>query len=243
MAANQSSHEALQRDREVERLAKRAKLPPYMWDTLDGLAALGRFRDALLSAKQQSEPCNMDVIVSHERYEHLLACEAAAQPANARAVADTARIVSLQRAVASKQAHIDRLMLEYCPDEMTPLQIEEWNKHQAAVTPEVEAAIDAAALPASAPQPATQRMSCNDCRIGGCPTPILCQEERDDYARKYGFAISERADSGTAKVPEDVRAALRWLSRTYASHAHFGTRHEAAIEAVLAAAPSPDGNE
>ena len=30
----------------------------------------------------------------------------------------------------SKQARIDELMLEYCPDEMTPEQIEEWAKHQ-----------------------------------------------------------------------------------------------------------------
>lgn len=28
------------------------------------------------------------------------------------------------------QAKIDWLMLEYCPDEMTPEQIEEWGKHQ-----------------------------------------------------------------------------------------------------------------
>ena len=31
------------------------------------------------------------------------------------------------------QARIDRLMLEYCPDEMTPEQIAEWERHQRAV--------------------------------------------------------------------------------------------------------------
>lgn len=30
----------------------------------------------------------------------------------------------------SKQARIDELMLEYCPNEMSPEQIEEWEKHQ-----------------------------------------------------------------------------------------------------------------
>lgn len=30
----------------------------------------------------------------------------------------------------ARQAQIDRLMLEYCPDEMTPEQIAEWSKHQ-----------------------------------------------------------------------------------------------------------------
>ena len=34
--------------------------------------------------------------------------------------------------VADKQAEIDRLMLEYCPDDMTPEQIAEWGKRQGA---------------------------------------------------------------------------------------------------------------
>ena len=32
------------------------------------------------------------------------------------------------------QAKIDALMLEYCPDEMTPEQIENWKRHQKAAT-------------------------------------------------------------------------------------------------------------
>ena len=36
----------------------------------------------------------------------------------------------LERDAAAKQAHIDRLMLEYCPDEMTSEQTEEWKRHQ-----------------------------------------------------------------------------------------------------------------
>lgn len=38
----------------------------------------------------------------------------------------------LERELASKQAEIDALMIEYCPDEMTPEQLEEWGKHQLA---------------------------------------------------------------------------------------------------------------
>lgn len=41
----------IQRDREVERFAKAAKLPPYMWDTLGGLSALARFMDAIRSER------------------------------------------------------------------------------------------------------------------------------------------------------------------------------------------------
>lgn len=42
-------------------------------------------------------------------------------------------IEQLEREAHAKQAHIDRLMLEYCPDEMTPEQVEEWGRHQRAV--------------------------------------------------------------------------------------------------------------
>ena len=35
--------------------------------------------------------------------------------------------------LAAKQARIDELMLEYCPNEMTEEQLEEWSKHQRAV--------------------------------------------------------------------------------------------------------------
>lgn len=36
----------------------------------------------------------------------------------------------LRAELGAKQAEIDRLMLEYCPNEMTPEQIANWQKHQ-----------------------------------------------------------------------------------------------------------------
>ena len=36
----------------------------------------------------------------------------------------------LECELAAKQAEIDRLMLEHCPDEMTPEQIANWERHQ-----------------------------------------------------------------------------------------------------------------
>lgn len=39
-------------------------------------------------------------------------------------------IERLRRDIASKQAEIDRLMLEFCPGEMTPEQRTEWGRHQ-----------------------------------------------------------------------------------------------------------------
>jgi uncharacterized coiled-coil protein SlyX len=43
-----------------------------------------------------------------------------------------AQVAELRKDADSKQAKIDRLMLEFCPDEMTPEQIEDWGKHQMA---------------------------------------------------------------------------------------------------------------
>lgn len=39
-------------------------------------------------------------------------------------------LAECKRDAASKQAKIDELMLEFCPDEMTDEQITEWAKHQ-----------------------------------------------------------------------------------------------------------------
>ena len=41
-------------------------------------------------------------------------------------------VLNLQKQLQNKQYIIDNLMLEYCPDEMTPDQIVEWGKHQVA---------------------------------------------------------------------------------------------------------------
>lgn len=40
------------------------------------------------------------------------------------------RIADLERQLADKQFKIDALMLEYCPDDMTPEQVKEWGESQ-----------------------------------------------------------------------------------------------------------------
>ena len=50
----------------------------------------------------------------------------------------------LRRDAELKQAKVDSLMLEYCPDEMSQEQLENWKHHQRKATPEETAAIDAA---------------------------------------------------------------------------------------------------
>jgi len=54
------------------------------------------------------------------------------------------RITELSVQLAHAEAKIDALMLEYCPDEMTPEQVENWGKHQRRVSPERTAEIDRA---------------------------------------------------------------------------------------------------
>ena len=46
------------------------------------------------------------------------------------------RIADLERQLAEKQAEIDRLMLEFCPEEMTQEQKETWASHQKPATDE-----------------------------------------------------------------------------------------------------------
>lgn len=52
-----------------------------------------------------------------------------------------------RKEVGRKQAEIDRLMIEYCPEKMTPEQIDEWRKDQCVVSPEDEAKIASAIRP------------------------------------------------------------------------------------------------
>ena len=40
------------------------------------------------------------------------------------------QILELHLQLKSKQAEIDRLMLEFCPDEMTEEQLDNWKHHQ-----------------------------------------------------------------------------------------------------------------
>lgn len=46
------------------------------------------------------------------------------------------RAEQAERRAERLQAKVDSLMLEYCPDEMTPEQLAEWEKHQRAVPAE-----------------------------------------------------------------------------------------------------------
>jgi len=62
-------------------------------------------------------------------------------------IASLAALSAAEQRAEGMQARIDELMLEYCPDEMTPEQIEEWGKHQKPVSEETAARINAALTP------------------------------------------------------------------------------------------------
>jgi len=55
-----------------------------------------------------------------------------------------AELDKARKSDSAKQAKIDALMFEYCPDEMTTEQTDEWAKHQRPVSVELSAAITAA---------------------------------------------------------------------------------------------------
>ncbi|MGE5523424.1 MAG: hypothetical protein ACM3SS_06905 [Rhodospirillaceae bacterium] len=57
---------------------------------------------------------------------------------------DSARLRAAESRCAELQAKIDALMLEYCPQEMTQEQVDNWMAAQARVSPEDEARINAA---------------------------------------------------------------------------------------------------
>jgi len=48
---------------------------------------------------------------------------------------DNCDIYKLERTCAALEAQVDRLMLEYCPDEMTDAQRQKWARHQRPVLP------------------------------------------------------------------------------------------------------------
>lgn len=74
----------------------------------------------------------------------MLAAKAKARPLDfsQREVWDALAVA--ERALAGKQAVIDRLMLEYCPDEMNEVQVANWAAHQVPADPEAEAQIETA---------------------------------------------------------------------------------------------------
>jgi hypothetical protein len=55
--------------------------------------------------------------------------------------ADKDRIKQLEQQLAAKQAKIDELMLEYCPDEMTDEQLAEYARHQVQLSSEEQVTI------------------------------------------------------------------------------------------------------
>lgn len=64
------------------------------------------------------------------------------QEATIRALRD--ELATMKQRAELAEAKVDRLMLEYCPDEMTEAQIEGWAKHQVPVDAKTEALIDGA---------------------------------------------------------------------------------------------------
>ena len=79
---------------------------------------------ALLDAAEDAERLRADRDQLVERCNNISA-DAEQELKEAYAAKETA-----ERELAEARAKIDALMLEYCPDEMTPGQVDEWARHQ-----------------------------------------------------------------------------------------------------------------
>ena len=84
---------------------------------------------------------------------------------------------------------------------------------------------------------ADKGLRCNDCMVGGCSTPDLCQEERDDYARKYGARIPPRE----ANLIQDISAAQGWAGDDVRWATLWKRIHAAAKNAAPSERPSSSG--
>ena len=156
---------------------------------------------------------------------------------------------------AALQAKIDALMLEYCPEDMTPEQIENWNRHQRAATPEEEANIERALLAAT-----LSDAPASDAGTG------LTIERIEEFRREYYIPPQEGDDPWVSDnnrvldfVCDAARAALlatsaagaavdrplnlckrhrqEWKQSEYAEHNCDYCR----LAVMLAAAPQPAG--
>ena len=115
-----------------------------------------------------------------------------------------AQIRTLESNLGGKQAVIDRLMLEYCPDEMSETQLAEWSKHQRAVPDEVSLEIDAASRPEGVAIKALEALKINHdyCEDPwySCPlAPEGCADERKGPGCECG------ADAHNAKVDAIIK--------------------------------------
>lgn len=123
--------------------------------------------------------------------------------------------VDLETDSGVKQTHIDSLMLEYCPDEMTPEQIVEWSRNQRKAPLEKQA-IDAALQveekrAMSEFKKAGPLFIRNDDSemirveiVNGC----LCMGGEFDFTYSEALALHDWLDGALGKAPEGIRLVL-----------------------------------
>ena len=118
----------------------------FLSDAAAIIAALVSARDALVNCEGAFDECkdypitHDEVITALEQINAVLSGHTPLQPAGEEDKAIYAKMAANYQGqpvedprdakIASLQAKIDALMLEYCPEEMTPEQMEGWGKHQ-----------------------------------------------------------------------------------------------------------------
>jgi len=107
--------------------ALRAEVEFHKLDASALRSQMDVLRDGLASERERAESLRAEL--AEQCRLHAIGME--------RELALIGRADRAEAEAAAKQARIDELMLEYCPDEMTPEQIENWKRHQ---VPAIDAA-------------------------------------------------------------------------------------------------------
>lgn len=122
---------------------------------------------------------------------------------------------ALEKKCDALQAKIDALMLEYCPDEMTPEQIEEWGKHQRPVDE-------------SLPAPVAAAEECPQCESDGSACPYMGKGRMgsDEAVREACAKLLDNRAENAAKAVKQVEATKPF---DYQGYQHWRAMQVAAL--------------
>ena len=97
----------------------------------DNVAADGRSAAPQGRSLPEVKPWSSDIDTAVTALRHISYSKHVTDDVKHVATFSATLIERLNQALAAKQAEIDRLMIEHCPEEMTQAQVDEWAAHQA----------------------------------------------------------------------------------------------------------------
>lgn len=139
----------------------------------------------------------------------------------------------------AKQAVIDRLMLEHCPEEMTEAQVREWGEHQKPAGPEAKAQIEAALR---TPSESGRNAIIEECAVVCDETARLQSEMAEGEMTQYRKARAWDASICAAKI-RALKNAAPQAGMPSAPDGQVGTPRAPSLPPAVAAPSSPHSAE